>query len=289
MPTDTHDIWAGAYKIPWDRPDFSRRMLAEHLSQSHDLASRRTEWIDQQVGVIHAELLRSRASRILDLGCGPGLYSHRLARFGHHCVGIDFGPASIRYARQHNPQPERCEFIRGDLRTIDFGGPFDLAMLIYGEMNVFPPREIVAILARAHAALHNDGKLILEVQTADAVAALGRSDVTEARCESSVFSDRPHRLRTVNQWRSEQGVAIQTFTVTEDGSKSPCVYRSTTRAWTDEQMRELLSTAGFLHASRLAHWPSNTTDLELWVASAKESASASWRGFNPIVASGPRA
>ena len=36
-------------KIPWDEPAFSQRMLANHLSQDHDWASRRQEIIEQQV------------------------------------------------------------------------------------------------------------------------------------------------------------------------------------------------------------------------------------------------
>ncbi len=32
--------WFEGDNISWDDPDFSERMLAEHLSQEHDLASR---------------------------------------------------------------------------------------------------------------------------------------------------------------------------------------------------------------------------------------------------------
>jgi len=35
--------WEEGEKIPWHDPDFSRRMLREHLSQTHDLASRRSD------------------------------------------------------------------------------------------------------------------------------------------------------------------------------------------------------------------------------------------------------
>ena len=35
--------WAEGDKIPWNDPDFSRRMLREHLSQAHDAASRRID------------------------------------------------------------------------------------------------------------------------------------------------------------------------------------------------------------------------------------------------------
>ena len=41
--------WSEGDNIPWDDPGFSERMLAEHLSQQHDLASRRSETIDQHL------------------------------------------------------------------------------------------------------------------------------------------------------------------------------------------------------------------------------------------------
>ena len=39
-------------------------------------------------------------ARVLDLGCGPGLYVHRLSAMGCECVGMDFSPASIRHASE---------------------------------------------------------------------------------------------------------------------------------------------------------------------------------------------
>jgi protein-S-isoprenylcysteine O-methyltransferase Ste14 len=38
--------WSEGDNIPWDEPGFSDRMLAEHLSQDHDLASRKSVTID---------------------------------------------------------------------------------------------------------------------------------------------------------------------------------------------------------------------------------------------------
>ena len=91
--------WSEGEKIPWNDPAFSQRMLEEHLSQAHDLASRRFEKIDQHVRWIHDYLLDG-PTRILDLGCGPGFYTNRLVKLGHSAVGIDYSPASIAYARQ---------------------------------------------------------------------------------------------------------------------------------------------------------------------------------------------
>lgn len=266
MNQQGEDIWDGAYKIPWDDPEFSRRMLREHLNQDHDLASRRVEWIDRQVAWIHQDLLREEPSLILDLGCGPGFYSHRLAMLGHRCLGIDFGPASIDYAKVNATDTSRCEFMLGDLRTADFGGPYDLAMMLYGEWNVFAPEEVALILRKVHASLVPGGLLIVEIQTRDAVEQLGRAEASEYSSESGLFSDQPHHCRTENQWLDDRQVAVQVFTVTETDAERTQMYRSTTKAWSDDDLLALFVRAGLGEASRCTQWPCNTDTLALWLA-----------------------
>ncbi|MBC8373621.1 MAG: class I SAM-dependent methyltransferase [Planctomycetes bacterium] len=265
MTAQNDNIWRGAYKIPWDDPDFSRRMLVEHLAQDHDLASRRAEWIDRQVAWIHDDLLGGQPARILDLGCGPGFYSHRLTMLGHRCYGIDFGPASIEYARRHNPDESRCTFVPGDIRQVAFGGPYDLAMILYGELNVFSPAEALAILRKASDTLTATGRLIVEMQTAQAVQRAGRSEPSQQDSESGLFSDRPHSCRTESQWLPEQRAAVQTFHITEVGSERSQTFRSTTQAWPDRDLIELLKDADFNEPVPRDDWPSNTDDLKLWL------------------------
>jgi SAM-dependent methyltransferase len=244
-------------------------MLAEHLSQGHDMASRRAEWIDRQVAWIQDDLLKGQPATILDLGCGPGFYSHRLAMRGHRCRGIDFGPASIEHARRHNPDESLCEFTLGDIRQLALGGPYDLAMILFGELNVFSPAEARSILRNVQSSLNPRGRLIIEVQSPEAVARTGHSEPSEQEQESGLFSGQPHRCRTENQWLAEQQVAVQTFTVTETAGGRTRTYRSTTKAWPDGDLVELLETAGFDEVSRRDVWPCNTDDLALWVARRK--------------------
>jgi len=259
-------LWDGDYKIPWHDPEFSSRMLAEHLTQEHDMASRRFEWIDRQVEWIHRKLLAVRSANILDLGCGPGFYSHRLAVLGHRCRGIDFGPASIEYAWQHSPDRSRCEFVLDDIRHAAFGGPYDLAMMLFGEMNVFSPTELRAILRRVHASLLTDGGLlILEIQTPEAVKRMGRSEPSDDYFQSGPFSARPYRCRTECEWIPEQHVAIQMFTVREDAGATQ-VYRNTTKAWGTKDLTATLQAEGFDRVCRKDDWPSNADGLVLWSA-----------------------
>ena len=166
--------WAEGEKIPWNDPDFSRRMLGEHLSQEHDAASRRFEIIDTHVEWIHNQVLKGTPTQILDLGCGPGLYTNRLARHGHRCVGIDFSPASIAFAREQAEAADlECTYIQQDIRKVDFGGEYGLVMLIFGEFNVFRPGEAKGILGKACRALVPNGFLLLEPHTFEAVVKLG--------------------------------------------------------------------------------------------------------------------
>jgi SAM-dependent methyltransferase len=238
--------WAEGEKIPWDDPGFSQRMLQEHLTDRHDAASRRSAIIDRHVEWIHNEVLKKRPSRVLDLGCGPGLYTSRLARLGHTCVGIDFGPASIDYAReQAQGQRFECDYHLGDIRQVDYGDGFDLAMLIFGELNVFHPEDAVSILRKSRAALRPGGQLLLEVHTFDAVQRIGTAPATWRTSESGLFSPKPHLLLEESFWNEHQRAATTRYFVVDAETATGDRYAATAQAYTDEDYRSLISSAGF--------------------------------------------
>ncbi len=261
---DSADPWDGQYKIPWHDPDFSQRMLREHLDQSHDLASRRSDLIDQQVDWIHARLCAERPGRVLDLGCGPGLYLQRLADVGHRGCGIDFSPASVAYARRHVPQAFRI--VQGDLRATDYGADYDLAMMLYGEVNVFSPKEVAAILAKVLGALRPGGRLVVEPQTFEAVRKIGQAPSFWSRHDSGLFSDRPYLCLVENTWFEDRCVARQCFYIVDVKTAETTLYRSTTRAWTEAECRTLLENAGFSNVQVHPDWPTPGDALVLFSA-----------------------
>jgi trans-aconitate methyltransferase len=102
--------------------------------------------------------------RVLDLGCGPGHESMRLARAGAEVVGVDFSPESIRIARERTPQ---CTFHELDFRQLDdrwgtFDGVFASAALIH-----VAPEELPDLLSRLASILNQGGKLLVIVQDGD--------------------------------------------------------------------------------------------------------------------------
>jgi SAM-dependent methyltransferase len=238
--------WAEGEKIPWNDPDFSQRMLQEHLSQEHDAASRRLRTIDQHVDWIHSEVLAAKPSRILDLGCGPGLYTSRFARLGHECVGIDYSPASIAYASEQAKKGFlACTYIQEDIRRASFAGPYDLAMLIFGEFNVFNRADARRILAKAAASLEEGGCLLLEAFKFQAVQQMVSQGTSWYSAHSGLFSDRPHICLIENFWHADQHIATERYFIIDAHSGVVTQQAASTQAYTDNEYRDLLTEAGF--------------------------------------------
>jgi SAM-dependent methyltransferase len=258
--------WDEGDNIPWNDSEFSERMLEEHLSQMHDAASRRTYIIDQQVSWIHQEILQGRPSRILDLGCGPGLYSNRLAQLGHTCVGIDYSPASIRYAREYAEKVHitlqsslPSTFIEQDIRKAGFGEGFDLALFIYGEFNVFNPLDANHIIDKVHNALKPKGQLLLEVHRYEAVQRIGLETATWYSAEKALFSEKPHLVLEEAFWDEGQRVATRRFFILDADIDKTIRYSVSYQAYKDWDYQALLNQHNF---TSISFYPSLTGSLE---------------------------
>lgn len=263
--------WSEGEKIPWDEPDFSRRVLREHLSQEHDAASRRFHIIDAHVAWIQHAVLADEPTRILDLGCGPGLYTSRLARYGHTCVGIDFSPASIAYAREQAEQAELdCRYVHEDIRVAEYGAGFGLVMLVYGEFNVFRPADARKILEKAHAALASGGKLLLEPHTLAAVRRQGTLPATWYSSAGRLFSDEPYLCLEESFWDSADRIATARYFIIDAQTGEVTRYASSMQAYTDAEYESLLAECGFgnvaLHPSLSGSSDDGQSDLLVLVA-----------------------
>jgi cyclopropane fatty-acyl-phospholipid synthase-like methyltransferase len=238
--------WSEGNNIPWNEPGFSERMLKEHLTQEHDAASRKKEKIERHVAWIYAALLAGKPGAVLDLGCGPGLYAQRLARRACQVRGIDFSPASIRYAAE---QAERegleITYSLADIRSADYGVGYDLAMLIYGEFNVFRPGEAIALLRKMQSALKPGGRLLLEPMTLEAVRRAGQAGSSWSAQTSGLFSDRPHLYLEEAFWDETAHTATTRYYVVDATSGVVTRHASSFQGYADQELEDLLCQAGF--------------------------------------------
>ena len=252
--TPVPEPWTEGSKIPWGNPEFSERMLREHLCQQHDAASRRFQKISAHVAWIHRELLDERPSKVLDLCCGPGLYTSRFARLGHECVGIDYAPASIAYAvRLAYEEKLRCIYLQEDVREARYGTGYRLAMLTFGEFNTFHASDARCILLKAHDALKTGGTLLLEPMHADAIERLGHSGSCWHSASEGLFSDRPHLYLEEHFWDEQSRTNTTRYFIVDAASGQVEPHASTQQAYTQDELAKLLVECGF---SEIRFYPS---------------------------------
>jgi ubiquinone/menaquinone biosynthesis C-methylase UbiE len=71
---------------------------------------------------------------VVDIGCGPGHYSVRLAEMGaQSTIGLDFAPGMIEIANENAARASvesRCQFVYGDFLSYPFNRTFDYAVVM---------------------------------------------------------------------------------------------------------------------------------------------------------------
>ena len=263
--------WINGGNLPWDDPGFSRRMLVEHLEESHGAASRtaaerqiQLEWLWSKCGL-------QTGSSVLDVTCGPGLYAVELAKRGCLITGIDFSPASIEYARQLANShfiSDRCIFIQGDVRETDFAAAapaygFDAALFLYGQLAVFPTQTAVKLLRDIRNALRPGGRLCVELLDQEKV------DKEESSWwftdDRGLWGDKPFLHLGERYWLEEDALSVERYHIIdlESGEVNEILLCDQTYSMPD--MIAELSDAGFQAVDSYPAWdglPLN--DSEEW-------------------------
>ncbi len=150
----------------WDDSYISESMLKAHLDQAHDGASRKVIEIEKTVSYLVSSGFLKTGDMILDLGCGPGLYSSRLCREGMKVTGLDVSTRSIDHARSHAEKAGlNIEYICADFFGIKYEGAFDVVLQVYGEICTFSDEKRDLLLSLIFRALKENGIFIFDVST----------------------------------------------------------------------------------------------------------------------------
>ncbi len=161
--SDKPALYEKGTSVMWTDPYISRQLLELHLNSNNDAASRNRDKTELIATWILKQADRSHM-KILDLGCGPGLYAEIFAREVHVITGIDFSENSIQYAiNQAKEKRLDIEYLNKNYLDLDYENQFDLVILIYLDFCVLLPDEREKVLENIYRSLKKDGLFICDV------------------------------------------------------------------------------------------------------------------------------
>ncbi len=230
-------------KLFWDDPHISKSMLEAHLNPDNDAASRRPVTIDKEVSNLISSGALKPGYKILDLGCGPGLYASRLAEKGIKVTGVDISESSLNYAiAQSKEKGLDIEYRLLNFFGIDYSCEFDAVMQITGELNVFSDEMRDRLLSMLNKALKPGGVLVFDITTRACRKKYGLKN-------SWYVSDdgfwRPNRHLVLTQGFDypEDNVWLDRYIVIDDNNIK--IYHNWFHDYDLETIRQVLSRAGF--------------------------------------------
>ncbi len=144
----------------WTDEYISKELLKCHLDETTEGASRSAQKRNKIVDFINQSI--KPHSKILDLGCGPGLMDAELAKLGHKVLGADFNIESINYANK-NMKLSGTKYLYKNYLTEDFDGKYDVILMIYCDFGALIPSEQKILLKKIHNLLTDDGVFIFDV------------------------------------------------------------------------------------------------------------------------------
>lgn len=148
----------------WTDEHTSKKMLEFHLDQSINASSRSVNFINQSVSWMVDYFGLNSSSDLLDLGCGPGLYTNRFAQKGINVTGVDFSKRSLEYARKTAYNNNlNVNYIAKNYLDFETDKKFDLITIIMCDYSALSPNQRKIMLEKFKYMLKPNGKVLLDV------------------------------------------------------------------------------------------------------------------------------
>ncbi len=158
----------------WTDEHTSRQMLTFYLNENADLSSRNAEFISRSVEWIACHFNVGVGTKIADFGCGPGLYTTRLAQRHAEVTGIDFSKRSIHYAKEvATREGLSIHYVNQDYLEFETDDRFHLILMIMCDFCALSPTQRKKMLSKFHIILEPGGWVLLDVYS---LAAFGQRE-----------------------------------------------------------------------------------------------------------------
>lgn len=228
----------------WTDPYISEQILQAHLDPDTERASRRMTDISASVRWMSRSIGLAPGDKVLDLGCGPGLYTLRMAQQGFDVTGVDQCIGSIQYARDRAREVGMdVDYRVMDILEIPWHEKFDLVTMIYVDLGTFSDQERVRLFSAVDRCLRPDGRFLFDTRTPLSSDHRAPRDGWAVK-ERGFWRPSPYLLLDETMCYPEEDVALEQYVVVEPEGKAT-LYRVWTRFYSTTRMDSLLESVGF--------------------------------------------
>lgn len=220
--TQTHDTKPPPRGKPWFVDLFDEDYLRTLPFLTPQATQSEAEFVIDAMGL-------SPGAQVLDVGCGYGRHAMELAARGYHVVGLDLStPLLVRGGEEAHRRGLSINFIRGDMRELDFDGQFDAAYCLFSTFGYFDDETNKKTVANIARALKPGGRVLIEILNRDYVIAdlptrvwwEGDGCVVLEEVELNYFSSRIQVNRSVvfdDGRQLEQEISVRAYSLHEVG------------------------------------------------------------------------
>ncbi|MBI3173569.1 MAG: class I SAM-dependent methyltransferase [Chloroflexi bacterium] len=200
----------------WTDEHTSAQMLAFHLNENVDLSSRRHSFIEQSVEWLVSRMEIGQGTRVVDFGCGPGLYTSRLAQRGAQVTGIDFSGRSIKYAReQARAAGLDIQYVNQNYLDFTTDQQFDVVLMIFCDLCALSPAQRQTMLTKFRSILTPGGRIVLDVHSLAMFERRNEETHFEFNLQNGFWSAAPYYgFLNIFKYEAEQ-VTLDKYTLVE--------------------------------------------------------------------------
>lgn len=227
----------------WTDSHISKQLLQAHLDPLFEGATRPLSFVEESISWIEKTIPPPHYRKLVDIGCGPGIYAEYFSQAGYDVCGVDFSASSINYAKTSSFTKQlNIEYRHLDYLVFDDKQTFDFATMIYCDYGALSKDNRKRLLNNIYQALKPNSCFLLDVFSLQKLKKFKEFNVWNSYPQGGFWSNHSHF--TIQQNKQFENEISLEHTLIIEKEKVRNIYLWS-QYFTKELIMQELNEAGF--------------------------------------------